>query len=262
METWRLIIDDAMDASINMARDEAIALYYPDIGIPTLRFYKWSSPTVSIGHFQDKEDIHIGYCNANRIDIVRRPTGGRAILHHDEITYSISGSIGICGGRSILNRYRVIGMAIVNGLNSLNIKRLSLRAKDKEGNKYRQQYISKSACLMSSMPYEVVCGSQKIIGSAQKVLKDRFLQHGSIPLSLDLSMIYNCIKINCDKAFLTTYIAGLNDLVRERLAFKDVISALIKGFEETMDIRFIYDSLSPSEQRIITLLLKTKRYSP
>src|SRR5436190_19661277 len=124
MSDWRLIIDDPCDGATNMARDEAIAaLHATGATPPTLRLYRWQSACLSLGRFQRSGEVDREACARQGIAIVRRPSGGRALLHDDELTYAIVAREDhpLLGGESILASYRQISLALRDGLRRLGI---------------------------------------------------------------------------------------------------------------------------------------------
>src|SRR3972149_9525274 len=120
---WRFIDTDFCSASYNMALDEAIATTVrKGSSTPTLRLYGWNVPSVSIGYFQKVRDIDFDYCIEKSIPIVRRPTGGRAILHNNEITYSFSVKTGEgIFSKGLLDSYRRISAAFVLALSKIGL---------------------------------------------------------------------------------------------------------------------------------------------
>ena len=90
MRIWRLLNTGALSGALNMAIDQALLkLHVLGLSPPTLRFYQWQPPAISIGYFQQPQTINLSLCSSLGIDVVRRPTGGRAVLHQNELTYSL-----------------------------------------------------------------------------------------------------------------------------------------------------------------------------
>ncbi|MDP2943049.1 MAG: lipoate--protein ligase family protein [Candidatus Omnitrophota bacterium] len=176
---WRLIVDGARDPYLNMAIDEAIMLRQAEAGsMPTLRIYKWLYPCVSVGRFQKPRD--------NNLPIIRRPTGGGAVIHNEfSFTYSViyredSGVI----PRGVLNSYREIHAGVLEGLNGLGI----------EANFYppspeRQLEVDRlrrTTCFASPVEFDVMCGGRKIAGAAQRRKFGVVLHQGEVSLGLDV----------------------------------------------------------------------------
>lgn len=174
-----MILSPPLDGATNMAIDKALFSLSKE---PTLRFYSWSRPTLSIGYFQKVNISLLNNCRKKGIDVVRRPTGGRAVLHDDEVTYSIISTYNDFPGSSSLHaiyqflaEWQVASLAKIGVNASLSTSTRSLR----------QGYTSKDSCFLTTIPSEVVVKGKKICGSAQKRGYHSFLQHGSIPLSLN-----------------------------------------------------------------------------
>jgi lipoate-protein ligase A len=146
---------------------------------PTLRLYRWERPSVSIGNHQDpSHGIDLDFCAGRRIPVVRRPTGGRAILHTDDVTYSVSVRADeIEHGRSVIGSYRWISRGLVAGLQQLGIDAEMGRGEDS-----RSQGRRSADCFRSAAGSDVVAGGRKLIGSAQCRRRGAILQQGTIPL--------------------------------------------------------------------------------
>ncbi len=152
-----------------------------------LRFYGWNRPTLSFGYLQRvKRTVDRQYCERHGIGVVRRPTGGRAVLHHQEITYSVvTSTAGFPGGSSITESYRVISEGLCSGLNKAGIAAevsrpaLPERAAPGESDEGPR---SSSPCFSSISRYELTFGGRKLLGSSQRRMGDCFLQHGSLPV--------------------------------------------------------------------------------
>ena len=184
---WRYIDSGPASGAENMALDERLL---DDMarrgGAPVLRFYSWDPPAVSLGRFQQEgTSVDRAACRARGIDVVRRVTGGRAVLHYRELTYSIvSPADSALFPKDVIGSYRVIAEGLLAGLRLLGIPaEMATRA----GNAVRPDG-DHSACFATPSQYELVAGGRKIIGSAQRRLPNAFLQHGSILLEYDAEM--------------------------------------------------------------------------
>lgn len=182
---WRLIDSGLCDAAYNMALDEAIAISARNgKSPPVLRIYGWACPSVSLGSFQNIADIDLKYCSENNITVVRRPTGGRGILHGDELTYSfcVQNKGEFSGG--LLETYRKLGSAFQSALEAAGLK-VSMKTERESG-----RNLTKSPLCFDSKSFgEISFNGKKLIGSAQKRWDDGFLQQGSIPYSVDYERI-------------------------------------------------------------------------
>ena len=179
---------------------------------PTLRFYSWIRPTLSLGYFQNADSELVNRCRDRGVDIVRRPTGGRAVLHQYEVTYSISApyeelpfSPTLKGISEALAKWQV------KSLIGIGIKASLAGGKMKEIN-----YVRRDSCFLTHTPNEIITHGRKICGSAQKRRDEAFLQHGSLLFDLGRG--------------LHSYIMGENE--KETKRFTTLHN---EGFEGTPD---------------------------
>jgi lipoate-protein ligase A len=235
-EEWRLIDSGASSAQHNMALDEAIA-YHVRKGIspPTLRLYGWKKPSLSLGCFQKVAGINTEYCDKNSIPIVRRPTGGRAILHDNELTYSFS--VRTDSGnfsRGLLDSYQKISGALRLAFKRSNIKADSQRVREKG------YVLTRSPlCFKSSSFGEILIDNRKVVGSAQKRWRDGMLQQGTIPFLYNEEVLRHIF--GADKtAEMREFSVGLKE-VKPELKHEEFKAIIAKAFEETFGIRFVPD---------------------
>ncbi|MFQ6065665.1 MAG: biotin/lipoate A/B protein ligase family protein [bacterium] len=235
METkreWRLIDSGYRDAYTNMAIDEAVFLMREKLGLPsTLRFYGWKPAAISIGYFQRIEDPSLKEYKRQRLTIVRRFTGGGAILHRGEITYSLACSAHeFAAFREIIKTQKLVHEAIILGLQNLGMKAELKRKKIKRPNPY--------FCFVYPSKYDVVEAGRKIVGSAQRRKNRAFFQHGSI--LIDNKITPKGIKEKKDR--------------------EKIIDSLIWGFEKKLGIRLLPGQLTKEEVKL-SHKLKKARYS-
>ena len=206
---------------INMAVDSEIL----DVCIkekkkePVIRFYAWSPKCVSLGRNQSQDSINIEYCKKNNIDIVRRITGGRGLLHDNELTYSF-----VCpfeflkSGESVIASYKEISSAIIEGFKLLGIEN-KIRKKKKVNTSF-------DYCMSLTTGADLCCNGKKLIGSAQFRKQNYILQHGSILFDLD----YECINSIFNEITDIESIITLKRL-NEGITRRDVIESLKTGFK-------------------------------
>jgi lipoyl(octanoyl) transferase len=190
--TWRLIRSLSGRGAWNMAVDEAILeACATGESLPTLRLYSWEPACLSLGYAQPVTDVDLNALHRHGWDLVRRPTGGRAILHTDELTYAVIGpqhELRLAGG--VLESYQVLSKALLDALHRLSIpaqaqeKPLSALGADSKG----------PVCFEVPSNYEITVNGKKLIGSAQARRKGAVLQHGSFPLFGDLSRIIDVLS--------------------------------------------------------------------
>ncbi len=266
MGNWRKIITETSDGFYNMAVDEAIMIAHREGKVPpTLRFYTWQPPALSLGYFQKlQEEIDIEKCEEMGVDIVRRLTGGRAILHDRELTYSINinESLDILSG-SVVESYKQVSRGLVSGLQKLNI---AAELKPLEKNKKAPQGKS-SACFDAPSWYEVVVEGKKLIGSAQTRKKGTILQHGSIPFSYNSQQIFQLFNFSSEKRrekmrrFYSLKATAINQCCEKEISIQELAEALTEGLAKNLDIKFEKtDGLTSYEQKLAQEL-KEDKYS-
>lgn len=177
---WRLIVDVPASGAWNMAVDRAmLAAHAAGLIPPTVRLYRWSPPAVSLGRFQSVDDVDLAYCAAEGLDVCRRPTGGRGVLHDDELTYSIVAGVADGLPRGVRQSYAVLCEALAGAYRSLGVD-ASLTARDR-GER------GSGACYLHATSADLSLGAAKLSGSAQVWSGDSCLQHGSFVVGRDVT---------------------------------------------------------------------------
>lgn len=246
---WRLINTGYGDGPSNMAVDEAILEAVAAQESPaTIRFYGWEPACVSLGYRQpanvvdDRRLASLGY------DLVRRPTGGRAILHVDELTYSIIAPIGeprVKG--SILESYRRLSEALVVGLQSLGLI-TSEAPKDPSAGGPQGP-----ACFDTPSNYEITHEERKLVGSAQVRKKKVVLQHGTLPLVGDVGRLVDVLRIDNEeerrqmRADLQSRATTLAEALGREVTFEEAALAMASGFTRALNLSLTNGQLSSSE---------------
>jgi lipoyl(octanoyl) transferase len=185
--TWRYLDSGPASGAENMAVDEGLLRDAVSPGaLPVLRFYTWSPPAVSLGRFQNKERaVNAEACQRRGFDIVRRITGGRAVLHCNELTYSvIARTESDLFPNDILGTYKVIAAGLLAGLRELGIAAEMVSRSGRHAGMVKSSP-QEPACFSSPSWYEILVKGRKIIGSAQRRVGGAFLQHGSILIGYD-----------------------------------------------------------------------------
>jgi len=231
---WRLIDSGYLDAYTNMAIDEAVFLMREKLGLPAiLRFYSWKPVAISIGYFQRIEDPSLKEYKRQKLTIVRRSTGGGAILHRNEITYSLACSTHeFSAFKDITKTQQLVHEAIILGLQNLGI-RAELERKETKG---PDPYF----CFINPSKNDVVDDGRKIVGSAQRRKNKAFFQHGSILMDN---------KINPEGR------EGKED-------GQKIINSLIWGFEKRLGIRLLPGQLTKQELKLSQELKEIKYSTP
>jgi lipoate-protein ligase A len=239
-----------------MALDEAIAVSVrKGDAPPTLRLYGWDRPSVSLGSFQKIGDINAQFCSEKNIPVVRRPTGGRGILHGDELTYSFSSrNEGFFSG-GLLDSYRQLSTAFKSALETLGLD-VTIKKERESGSALNRTAL----CFRSTSYGEMSLQAKKLVGSAQKRWKDGLLQQGSLPYAIDEGGTRNVFNLS-PSAVLKDRMIGL----REALPGLDTekLREMIRvSFEKTFRIRFLCSGLSQEEDRLARELENRKYRSP
>jgi lipoate-protein ligase A len=198
---------------------------------PTLRVYTWRPPAASLGRFQEAgRSVSLDACRQLGIDVVRRPTGGRAILHtEEEITFSIVVAAERLGTTGVMDSYRALAQGVTTGLRSLG---LDARLVERAGQRAPRARASDPACFAIKARCDLVVGSSKLVGSAQVQRNGFILQQNSLPLAIHLD--------DWTRVFLRDAEApqavGLWDVAGSPIPYSDVAEALKTGFEEAFAV--------------------------
>jgi lipoate-protein ligase A len=202
---------------------------------PILRFYSWSAPAVSLGAFQKIDDIDVEHCNSCDIPIVRRPTGGRAILHGDELTYSFSAMNRGQFSGGLMDSYSKLGCAFRRCFDLVGLTCTMKNDREKG-----RELVKSPLCFASTSIGEITSRGMKIIGSAQKRWKDGFLQQGTIPFSID-NRTHSILKVPSNdrpRSMDCVSLIGLRDLLPD-FDPETFRRHLISAFEETFDVTLV-----------------------
>ena len=240
---FRVILDGFFDGATNMARDEAISrAVSAGTQLPTLRLYGWAPPSISLGQSQRMRTVDEAACRANGVDVVRRPTGGLAILHTDELTYSLSLPIAhpIAEG-DVMTSYRRIAGAIIATLKHLGVSDASADAVAKE-NKAKGP-----VCFEAPSDYEVIGGGKKLVGSAQWRRVDGVLQHGSLPLHGDIARVCQYLIGAPEPERVRAHAATLAEVLGHEVTWDEAAAVWQSAFAETLDIHFTSGALTQDE---------------
>jgi len=277
---WRLLITEPMDGAMNMAMDEALmSSVAAGESLPTLRFFDWSPPCLSLGHAQDVEDVDLARLESFGYGIVRRPTGGKAILHIDEITYSVvtqQDDPRVEGG--IVESYRRLSEGLMRGLELMDLlgrndhtspptpspeAGVRLRRGGEGGEAKKENPI----CFEVPSNYEITVIGKKLIGSAQARKQGMVLQHGSLPLTGDIARICDVLKFENDEARekaknrLRGRAITLEGALMRAIPSQTAAQALAQGFKEKLNLELVEGELTKKEMREAEEI-REKKYQP
>jgi lipoate-protein ligase A len=234
-EEWRFLVTECNSAAKNMAIDRAVLVANSEgLILPTVRFYTWKPPAISIGYFQSlKDEVDLEKCKSVGVEYVRRITGGGAVFHEDELTYSIV----IPEShpempRNIMESYGRICGAIMKGLKNLGIN-------------------------SSYMPInDIISGGRKISGNAQTRKLKTVLQHGTIILDVDVEKMFSLLLVPDEKIRdkmiqnVKQRVTSVKNVLGSYVSFNDSIDAMKKGFEEEFKVNLVEGSLTDYEEKL------------
>jgi len=262
MEKFRLIIDGPSNAGGNMARDETLLRSVMAGGSPpAVRFYTWKPPGLSVGYLQRiRKEVDIGMCKKHGIDYVRRLTGGKAVLHDDELTYSMVIPVNHrkMRGPGVVDSYRTISEALVMGLALCGIQ---CKMAPKKSTKAKKD--GTSVCFDTPSVYEVMAGGKKIIGSAQTRDRGIILQHGSVPIDWDTDKLFDVTGISMEQRDeYSNYFEGIATTVSGelgcRIEFDDLVPCFVRGFEEVFGVELMPSEYTEEEKEMVERLEREK----
>jgi lipoyl(octanoyl) transferase len=278
---WRLILSPPAGGAWNMAVDEAI-LESAGRGLvhPTLRLYAWSPPCLSLGFRQPISDIDLEALASQAWEMVRRPTGGRSILHTDELTYSVCGPFTeprLAGG--VLESYRRLSAALLEALHILNIP--AETHPELARNRSRQNTSLEGegkgpVCFEVPSSYEITAKGKKLIGSAQSRKREGVLQHGSLPLTGDLTRITWVLVFRDQDGSLPDQEAAreqaahrlleraitAEDCLGEALSWEKAAQAFVSAFNKVLNLELKAGELTRDEVSRAKELVRTKYAHP
>ena len=232
-EEWRLLQTGARSATYNMAVDRAVLVASSEGRVPpTVRFYQWNPMAVSIGYFQSiVEEIDLEKCRNMGVDCVRRITGGGAVFHEKELTYSIvipESHKEI--PKNIMDSYGRICGAVIKGLDNIGIK-----------GEYKPIN-------------DIISDSKKISGNAQTRKQNTVLQHGTVLMDVDVEKMFEILLVPNEKikdkliSDVKERVTSIKHILGNDLNFNTVAEAMKKGFEEEFDVKLVPDKLTAHEK--------------
>ena len=247
---WRWLLSGTEFGARNMATDQAIHEAVAEGSAPpTLRLYAWAPPCLSLGFAQPVAQIDRARAAALGWEVVRRPTGGRAILHTDELTYSIvlpDDDPLVSGG--VLESYHRLSQGIVAGLDILG-----MRVDVQPGLPLSQAERERPVCFEAPSAYEITWQGRKVAGSAQVRRRQTVLQHGTLPLHGDITRI--CLGLTFDSEVarmaareqLRARAVTLSEILGRTVGWEEAAQALSQGMAQALEIELTPGALSPAE---------------
>lgn len=263
---WYFINSGPCSPAYNMALDEALLDWHSQGEIPpVIRFYEWNPATVSIGYFQQvHKDINLDAVKKQNLGFIRRPTGGRAVLHDQELTYSVIVTESYPNmPETVTEAYRVISGGILQGFRLLGLDAYFSVPETKE--QLDDLKKPKSAvCFDAPSWYELVVEGKKVAGSAQTRQKGVILQHGAILLDLNEELLLSVFNFSSAEAKekmrrkLPEKAVAMNRFVDTPFTVAQCVNAFSKGFEDALDIELIPYELTEQQTQYVEQLMQKK----
>ena len=246
LKEWEFILDETPQrGSYNMAVDDYLFRSLTQYPMTRLRFYQWKRPTVSLGFLQKIDKVlNLEFCRENGIDVVRRITGGKLVLHWKEITYSVCSSDHSLFSLRLLKSYKLISQALMLGLKKMGISP-GLAAHTPSN--YSRGNLP---CFAYSSRDEVEVKGKKIIGSAQKREGARFIQHGSIPREGDDGLLGRISSMENEESRARR--TSLFQILNYKIEYREAVECFTDGFREYFDVKLTPKKFSKSEMEEIT----------
>lgn len=240
------------DGATQMATDEAIWRAVGAGRAPaTLRLYAWSPPCLSLGRNQPVSEVNAETLEQAGYDLVRRPSGGRAILHIDELTYAVvlplrdprarGGVLGSCHrlSQGLLAALRLLGAEAAAQQNSARPATVPV-------------------CFEHPGAYEIVWGERKLVGSAQVRGRGALLQHGALPLCGDIARICRFLAAPASAERVRARATTLSEVLGRSVSWEESAAAIVQGFESALDLSLLPSPLTDEEQRLADKLREQK----
>jgi lipoate-protein ligase A len=243
VKTWRLLPLEVLDASLNMAVDEALfRLHAQGKSPPTVRFYRWAPPAVSLGRFQSLDGVNHEACRRLGLAVVRRSTGGRAVLHLRDLTYSVVAGTADGVPATLTASYGLLSRGLAEGLRLLGV--------EAEPGREATRASGPTVCFLRSTRGDLTHKGRKFLGSAQSWRGDSLLQHGSVLLAPQAEVWAELLGASGSEALgarLASRTTSLEEILGRPVDAEEVARALGCGLERTLDIRLEAGNFSPEE---------------
>ncbi|MBO8171262.1 MAG: lipoate--protein ligase family protein [Bacillaceae bacterium] len=265
-ESWRFVRTEPLSPAMNMAIDEAILVQHSKGEVPpTVRFYTWEPSSLSIGYFQEVEkEVDMDQVRAHGLGFVRRPTGGRAVLHDTELTYSVVVSEQHPAfPPSVIESYQVISRGLMEGFRELGLNAEMVTVQPGK----HQQSLKKpqsAVCFDTPSWYELVVEGKKVAGSAQTRQNGTILQHGAILLDMDVDLLFDVLRFPSEqvkqqlKSSFFNKAVAINQLLSEKIDVETASEAFFKGFSKGLGVTLEPESLTEEEWNLAQQLAETR----
>jgi lipoate-protein ligase A len=260
--TWRLLDTGHLDGATNMAIDEAISrAVQSGVVLPTLRFFGWIPACLSLGQAQSGADVDREACRKDGVDVVRRPTGGRAILHTDELTYSVVAPDDEPRVAStIVESYRRLSEGLLNGLMLMGVPTQQAERPDptNRGGFHNHDSDQGPVCFEVPSNYEIVFGGKKLVGSAQMRKAGVVLQHGTLPLHGDIARISRYLVSRPDPDRVRQRATTVEAAIGRVIDFEAAACFMAEGFSRALNLDLQLAELTDQERAWMEELRREK----
>ncbi|MCU0521059.1 MAG: lipoate--protein ligase family protein [Anaerolineae bacterium] len=262
--TWRLLLEPhPRPGALNMAIDEAVLrAVAAGNAPPTLRLYGWLPPALTLGRGQPYVDADVVALQRDGIDLVRRMTGGTAVLNRDELTYAavVSDDEPRFSG-IIAESYQGMSAVLLCALAHLGLTSAEAKGRDRSV-KQRVSRPRTPVCFEIPSDYEITVGGRKLVGSSQMRVRGAILQHGSLPLVGDVGDISAYLSERPDPARTRSLAMTLRDALGLAVSWKEAAAAVIEAVSEVLDLTLVESPLTSDERRHMEALLVEKYGNP
>lgn len=244
LATWKFLYSGEGDPFFNLALDEVLFFENQKGGSsPIFRIYGWDRAAISIGYFQNvSRACNLAECQKENVPVIRRITGGRAVFHEKDLTYSLVGSIHLYPelGNNVMETYNKTSQAFLEGLKMLGVQgsweKGKLSAHDKK---------SSLPCFSSTSIYEVTHVGKKLIGSAQKRVGDSFIQQGSLPLTSSENPNFFLVNGNLAENGYEKKFTSLGEILRKKINLEEVAYVFKAAWEKFWKVKLLEMELTP-----------------
>ncbi|HET6350870.1 MAG TPA: biotin/lipoate A/B protein ligase family protein [Coriobacteriia bacterium] len=216
---------------------------------PTLRLYQWQRPTVTLGRFQSAEGVDLDYCRDNGIDVVRRFTGGRGVLHDDELTYCVVAGTKDGIPRGVAASYRHLSEVLAEAYVRLGVTQAAVTQRDSAPS-------ASSACYLATTRADLSAGAHKLSGSAQVWSGSTVMQHGSFTISRDVDREAQVFRLSTQEAAdLAAHTLTFIDALGRRVSIEEIQQASIGAFADVLGAEFELSDLAEAERSSANALM-------
>lgn len=263
--TWRLLFEPhPKPGPLNMAIDEAVLRSVATRQAPpTLRLYGWSPPALTLGRGQPYTDADVSALRRAGITLVRRMTGGTAVLNRDELTYTVMvpDDDPRFAASNIAESYRGVSGALIGALERLGLQHAEASGRAPGARRVRASERT-PVCFEIPLDYEVTVEGRKLVGSAQMRIRDGILQHGSMPLLGDISDISQFLTARPDPQRIRSVALTLHDALGRLVTWEEAAEAWIAGFREALNLTLLPAPLTAEERSRVEALVAEKYGNP